>query len=102
MSANPTAPLGTSKYASQTFTNIDQAKWAKICASVLNASGIDMSTNMGSQNQPASATKSGITISWCYSPVTQMLTVDLVQRKFYDPSEQDIDQRIAKWITDIG
>jgi hypothetical protein len=101
VSSNPTAPLGTSRYASQTFTGVDQAKWDKIVASVKNACGIDMSTSMGSVNSPATASKSGITISWVYSQETQTLVVDLVDRKFYDPSEQEIDQRIANWITSV-
>jgi hypothetical protein len=42
-------PLPTSKYAAQTFPNIDAGKWQRIKDKVKAASGIDMSSanNMG-------------------------------------------------------
>jgi hypothetical protein len=80
------------KYAALTFQNVDQAKWARIQNKVKEALGIDMSKTMGS------ATAKGVTISWVFSSDMQTLVVDLVKREFFDPSEKEIDQKIADWI----
>jgi hypothetical protein len=77
------------KYAPQTFQNIDPSKWSRIIDSIKAETGIVISTSMGA------ATGKGIMISWNYAADTQTLVVDLVSRAFYDPSEQTIDQKIA-------
>lgn len=89
----------TQKYAALTFQNVDQFKWKRICAKVLAELGIDMSRNIGSAIMPAEASEKGVTISWVFSSDTKTLIVDLVGRKFYDPSEQKIDQKITDVVT---
>ena len=84
--------MNQQKFAAQTFPNVDQFKWQRIVDKVKESIGIDMSNTMGS------GTAKGITISWVYSPDTQTLIVDLVKRSFFDPSEKEIDQKIADWI----
>lgn len=76
----------------QTFSNIDGAKWARIQAAVKAKAGIDASGNVG-----AGGAK-GIQISWNYDPTALTLEILLVKRSFYDPSEQAIDTDIAQWI----
>jgi hypothetical protein len=80
------------KYAAQTFTKIDQFKWERIRDAVEHQTGIVMANTTGA------GTAKGITISWVYSTDTQTLIVDLVKRSWYDPSEGEIDQRLAEWI----
>jgi hypothetical protein len=84
----------TPKYPAQTFTNIDPSKWARVIDAIKKETGITISTSTGV------ASGKGITINWTYSPDTETLVVDLVDRKFYDPSEQTIDQKIATLIAD--
>ena len=87
-------PLPTSKYAAQTFNNVDQFKWERIKDKVKDASGIDMN----SANNMGGGSFKGVTINWCYSSETQILVIDLFKREFFDPSEQSIDKQIADWI----
>jgi hypothetical protein len=97
-----TPPLKGSQYASQTFTGITASRWSAICTSVLLSTGINMSQNLGTEDIPAKASKNGITIEWVCNLNTGVLTIDLQQRKFFDPGEQEIDQRIAKWISSVS
>lgn len=77
---------------SQTFSNIDPAKWQRIQASVKAKAGIDITTDTGI------ASAKGITISWTYTATTETLLISLVKRSFYDPPEATIDTDIAQWI----
>lgn len=76
----------------QTFLNIDAAKWARIHASVKAKAGIDISSDFGV------ASAKGITISWNYAPATEILVIKLVKREWIDPSANDIDTDILQWI----
>lgn len=76
----------------QTFPNIDAAKWARIKAAVKDKAGIDISADFGV------ASAKGITISWNYVPAIQVLVIKLVKRSFYDPSADTIDTEILQWI----
>jgi hypothetical protein len=76
----------------QSFSNIDAAKWARIQASVKDKAGIDMVSNIGA------GTAKGLTIGWVYHTDSQILAVTVVKRSFYDPSESTIDADIAQWI----
>lgn len=84
--------LGGNLADSQTFTNIDAAKWECIKAAVKDKAGISITTDTGV------ASAKGITISWTYASAAETLLISLVKRSFYDPSETTIDQDIATWI----
>lgn len=76
----------------QTFPNIDAAKWARIQDAVKEKAGIDISADFGV------ASAKGITISWNYAAATKTLVIKLVKRSFYDPSADTIDADILQWI----
>lgn len=72
----------------QTFENIDAAKWARIQALVLSKTGINIAKNEGA------ATAKGITLGWVYDPAGLTLKTTLVKREWFDPSEKDIDLKM--------
>lgn len=76
----------------QKFTGVDPDKWSRIKAAVLAKSGISIQTDVGA------ATAKGITLGWIYAPETGALSVTLVKRSFYDPSEETIDTDIKTWV----
>jgi hypothetical protein len=76
----------------QSFSNIDGAKWSRIQVAVKAKAGIDISSDFGV------ASSKGITISWNYVAPTETLVIKLVKRSFYDPSSDTIDTDIAQWI----
>jgi hypothetical protein len=78
---------------SQTFSNIDAAKWQRIQASVKSKASIDITTDTGI------ASAKGVTISWTYTLAIENLLISLVKRSFYDPSQATIDTDIAQWIS---
>jgi len=77
---------------SQTFQGIDADKWLRIKEAVLNKAGIGINSLIGS------GSAKGITLSWSYSPDTQVLITTLVKRSFYDPSAEVIDSDIAAMV----
>lgn len=76
----------------QTFQNIDAAKWARIEAAVKAKGGITISNNDGE------ASAKGVDIKWDYLPDALSLTVTLVSRRFFDPSSAEIDTDLATWV----
>lgn len=76
----------------QKFPGTDLAKWERIKLAVQAKAGITISTDVGA------ASAKGITIGWVYSPGTQDLTITLVKRSFFDPSEETIDTDIKTWV----
>lgn len=76
----------------ENFTGIDQPKWERIIAAVKDKTGIIITSNVGN------GSAKGITISWIYSPIELELSVTLLKRSFYDPSEGEIDTDLKTWI----
>lgn len=74
---------------SQSFSNVDAAKWERIKGQIKEKVGVTITTDSGRSSAK------GITISWAYSPSSTVLVVILEKRSFYDPSEQTIDKAIA-------
>lgn len=76
----------------QTFLNIDAAKWTRIKAAVKAKAGIDITADAGIDSAK------GITISWIYTPADESLSISPLKRSFFDPSQATIDTDIAQWI----
>lgn len=76
----------------QTFQGIDEPKWERVKALITKETGIEIATDSGD------AKKSGIELSWIYDPITSVLSVTLVKRAFYDPSEATIEGDISKLV----
>lgn len=77
---------------SQTFQCIDADKWLRIKEVVLNKAGIGINSLVGN------GSAKGITLSWSYSPDTQVLITTLVKRSFYDPSADVIEADLAEMV----
>lgn len=73
------------EFTPQNFDNITPAKWEAIKAAVKAKTGIDITTDVGANGAK------GIVLSWIYIPEAQSLKITPVSRKFYDPSEEEID-----------
>lgn len=76
----------------QTFENIDAAKWARIEAEVKAKGGITITQDDGEGKAK------GVDIKWDYYPETEKLTITLVSREFFDPKASVLDTDIATWI----
>lgn len=76
----------------QSFNSIDAGKWQRIKDSVKSNAGIDIESDTGE------ASKDGVTLSWTYDGTAETLSVTLVGRAWYDPSEATIDAKLKAWI----
>lgn len=74
------------------FSGIDAAKWQRIQAQVKAKVGVDVTGDVGD------ATAKGIELSWSYNATTLDLSITLVKRTWFDPSQSEIDADIASWI----
>lgn len=74
----------------QTFSNIDAAKWQRIKDAIKAKYGITIETDTGRE------TKAGVTISWGYTQTQLVITLE--HRSFFDPSEEVIDTGIANLV----
>jgi hypothetical protein len=77
---------------SQTFQNIDPAKWQRIKDQIKAKAGIEITTDAGI------ASEKGVKLAWGYNSAGSSLSVTLVSRAFYDPKTETIDADIAQWI----
>jgi hypothetical protein len=77
----------------QTFQNVDAAKWQRVKDQLVAKANITIASDTGQ------AEARGIDISWSYDATAATLTVTLVSREWFDPSEQVIDTDISQWIT---
>lgn len=75
------------------FTGIDAAKWESIKALVQTKLGLNITSDIGDQS------KDGIELSWSYNATTLDLTITLINREWFDPSQQTIDTDIESWVT---
>lgn len=76
----------------QTFPNIDAAKWQRIKDQIKAKAGIEIGSDSGI------ATEKGVKLAWGYNAAESTLSVTLVSRAFYDPPEKTLDTDIAQWI----
>jgi len=76
----------------QTFQDVDAAKWERIKSQIKAKAGIEISTDSGI------ASEKGVKLAWGYNAADSTLSVTLVSRAFYDPSAATIDTDIAQWI----
>ncbi|HEV2709168.1 MAG TPA: hypothetical protein VGU67_03045 [Edaphobacter sp.] len=77
----------------QTFSNIDAAKWERIKAAIKAKTGIEIDSNVGTKGAK------GVSITWTYNPVSLDLAATLLSRKFFDPSAEEIDHDIVDIVT---
>lgn len=77
----------------QTFPNVDAAKWARIKDLIKDKAGIEIASDSGI------ASEKGVKLAWGYNAAELSLSVTLVSRAFFDPSEKTLDTDIAQWIT---
>lgn len=71
----------------QTFSNVSPVRWAIIKSAVQAKTDIAVTSDSGT------ASSKGVTLRWSYIPNT--LEVQVMDRKFYDPSESDLEADIA-------
>jgi hypothetical protein len=76
----------------QTFQNIDAAKWSRIKDQIKAKAGIVIASDSGI------ASEKGVKLAWGYNSAESSLSVTLVSRAFYDPKTETIDADIAQWI----
>lgn len=74
------------------FSGIDAAKWQRIKDQVKAKVGVDISSDVGD------ATAKGIELSWSYNAATLDLSIALVKREWFDPSQTEIDTDLDTWI----
>jgi hypothetical protein len=72
----------------QQFSGIAPDRFARICADIKAKTGIEIAQDAGE------ASAKGITISWAYERAKQDLTIQVLKRAWFDPSEDTIDQDI--------
>jgi hypothetical protein len=72
----------------QEFTGIAPDRFERICADIKAKTGIVIAQDEGE------ASAKGITISWKYDRAKQDLTVQTLKRSWFDPPEDQIDQKI--------
>lgn len=71
------------------FPSVTSEQWKAIKDKVLSEAGVVMAGDSGS------ASAKGITIGWDYVEQTQQLTVTLINRQWFDPSPETIEQKIS-------
>lgn len=74
------------------FTGVDADKWIRIKKAVQDKTGISIQTDAGVDEAR------GIRLGWAYMVVAEELSITLIKRSIWDPSEQEIDTDIEKWI----
>jgi len=76
----------------QTFKDVDAAKWVRIKSQIKDKAGIEIAADSGI------ASEKGVKLAWGYNAADSTLSVTLVSRAFYDPKAEVIDADIAQWI----
>jgi len=70
----------------QQFTPFTADHWATLKAAVDDKLAVASDTG--------TASRGGITIRWAYDAQKELLEIQLMDRKWFDPSEATIDQKI--------
>ena len=75
----------------ETFNNVDDAKWLAIKNVVKERAGLDIQSNTGEEKVK------GVTFKWDYDG-SSTLQITIVDTSWYDPSAASIEEQLAKWI----
>jgi hypothetical protein len=70
--------------ASETFSNVGHEKWGRIKHKVHDKTGITIDSDQGEGE------RHGVDLKWDYQAAAETLTITLVSRAFWDPSESEI------------